>query len=308
MEKVAVLLLGYGAPSSPKEVKSFVKNLVWEISGRELSEEALAEVENKYQAIGGSPYLEISQRQKEMVENYLKRRLKEKDLLLELAYRYCEPSFSQALNKISEFNPDQLFLVSLSPFPSPYGSSGYFQKIRMLLKEVNFSGQALFIDNWSEHPSFFQAWQEKIAEAKGRIPKDYQTQTKIVFSFHSLPLKTAEAFPEYLTTIKKTVSQLEKILGEKGEIAFQSGKKEGWLVPSLKAIFKKAAEERKKALLVVPLGFIADHLETLYDLDIEAKNQAEELGLGFYRVPALNDSPLLVKAISETILRSFSSR
>ncbi len=303
MERVAVCLLGYGAPSSAEEAKSFVKNLVWEISRRELSEEALAETEKKYQTSGGSPYLEICQRQKEMIENYLKTKTKEKHLTVSLAYRYCKPDFSQVLSELLEIHPTRLIFVSLSPFPSPYGSTGYFQKMKLLLKKANYSGKAVFIDNWSEHPSFLKAWREKIAEAKKRIPKDQIGELKIIFSFHSLPLKTAEAFPEYLIKIKKIVNQLEKILAEKGKIAFQSGKEEGWLNPDLKTTIKKFAEEGRKTLLIVPLGFIADHLETLYDLDIEAKNQVEELGLSFYRVPALNASPLLIQAISETILK-----
>lgn len=303
MERIAVLLLGYGAPKSPREARSFVQNLVWEISRRQLSEEALAEAEKKYETIGGSPYLEICQKQREMIENYLKTKLEEKNLIVRLAYRYCQPDFKQALSELSDFNPNKLFLVSLSPFPSPYGSTGYFQKMKLLLKEVSFSDEAVFIDNWSEHPFFLQAWKEKIEEKREEMSENRESQKKLIFSFHSLPLKTAQDFPEYLTTIKKTVKRLENIIGEKGEIAFQSGREEGWLTPTLLATLKKIAREGKKTLLVVPLGFIADHLETLYDLDLEAKNQAEKLGLGFYRVSALNDSPLLIQAIGETILK-----
>lgn len=303
MKKLAVLLLGYGAPASLAEAKNFVKNLLVEITARQPSIETLKEAEKKYQAVGGSPYLKISQKQKELLENYLKEKLQGREVFLKLAYRYSQPSFPLALDELLAFHPDSLFLLSLSPFPSPYGSTGYFEMLRSLLKKRNFSGKTFFITDWVQHPHFFKAWEEKIRETWGKIPEYLKGQTQLIFTFHSLPVRAALTSPEYQKTTTKISRKLSEKLKIKGEIAFQSGKGESWIGPSLKTVIKKTAEKEVKALVVVPLGFISDHLETLYDLDIEAKAEAEKLGLKFYRVPALNDSPLLIQAIGSSIIK-----
>ena len=308
MEKFAVLLLGYGAASSPEEAPDFVRNLVREISGREPPVQALKEAERKYREVGGSPYLRISEKQRNLLKSYLKEKFPEKKIIVKLAYRYGQPSFSSALNEVLTFKPDSLFFLSLSPFPSPYGSTGYFKKIKSLLEKANYKGKTFFIADWSEHPFFFQAWEEKIQKTLEEIPSHLISSTRLIFTFHSLPLKVARDFPEYQERARKISEKLSKKLKMEGEVAFQSGKDEGWLEPSLKAVIKRAAERGEKALLVVPLGTITDHLETLYDLDVEAKSLAAEAGLKFYRVSALNDSSLLIQALGETLSKNLKSK
>jgi len=302
-QHTAILLLAFGGPNSLEEVEPFLKNI---FSDQLLNPLVVKEVKEHYRLIGGkSPLLEITERLSRGLQNNLIQRGTPCDVLIGM--RYWRPSIAEAINVIHRKGIKKILCIILSPFSTEAATGGYNKAVYQTLKESRPTIEACFVLPWNTHPRYLDAVADKVKEGLAMFPANIRPFVPLVFSAHSLPVENVSDDP-YVNEIKKTITGVITRL-EKNEwyLAFQSPGKEGvWLGPSVEEVIKDFAASRKKDVLVVPLGFISDHLETLYDLDIVLRKKALDLGINFQRAPSLNDSPHFTKALTEIIITSLS--
>jgi ferrochelatase len=297
LPRSAIMLLAFGGPRSLDEVAAFVEQLI----GKKPFPEQLVELQQRYQAIGGaSPLPETTMRQARALEQALKQ--KGTPFPVFVGMRYGHPLIAETLGEIKKRGITRLILVSLSPYRTPFSSAGFYAEVKRITTAWNEDVKLVEVDDWYAHPSLCAAWATKINKAiemmgarKDEIP--------VVFTAHSLPQEVA-ASSSYVRQLEETIAGIIKIAGPlHWRLAFQSkGRgKEAWLAPEPEAMFKELAAQGCHQVLICPIGFIVDHLETLYDLDIVLKAEADKQGIEINRVPCLNDAPELIEALVQLV-------
>ena len=276
-------------------------------SGRPLNPFVVKQVKERYQLIGGkSPLPEITERQARNLHDSLKKR--GTVCAVSIGMRYWQPPISEAINTLNAKGLKKILCIILSPFSTGASTEGYNRAVYQTIKGFHQTMEAHFVSPWNMHPRYLDAVADRVKEGLAMFSANIRASVPIVFAAHSLPLEHVNDDP-YVNEIKKTIvgviTRLEK---HEWYFAFQSQGKEGkWLRPSVEEVIKELAASRKKDVLVVPLSFVSDHLETLYDLDIVLREKVLDLGLNFHRAPSLNDSPQLIEALTEVIVNSPSS-
>lgn len=303
-QHTGILLLAFGGPNSLEEVEPFLKNI---FSDRPLNPFVVKEVKEHYRLIGGkSPLLEITERQSRLLQDNLKKIGKPYEVYIGM--RCWQPTISETINAMHVKGIKKILCIILSPFSTEAVTEGYTTAVYQAIKKSPPTIDVRFVLPWNTHPRYLDAAADKVKEALAMFPASVRTSVPLVFSAHSLPLERVSNDP-YVSEIKKTIAGVITRLG-KNEwfLAFQSRGKEGeWLGPSVGEVIKHLAESRKKDVLVVPLGFVSDHLETLYDLDIVLRKKTLDVGMNFQRAPSLNASPKFIEALTEVIVTSLSS-
>lgn len=288
-EKTAVLLLAFGGPTSLDEVEPFIKN----VTDGKISEEKIKEVVERYKKIGGkSPLLDITNKQANALSQIL-------GTEVFIGMRYWHPFIKNSLKSILSKGFKNIIILPLTPYYSSI-SIGAYQSII----EEELTGKGIkwtFIKNWHNHPLFIKSWSETISEEMKK-GSDYE----IIFSCHSVPQKLIDEGDPYLGQIKETIKNIVlKIDYNKCHLAFQSkgGGPIPWLGQDMTEIMKQIKDCGGKNILVAPIGFVSDNIETLYDIDIFYKNEAEKMGLNFRRTPCLNDNKTFIEALKGIIIQ-----
>ena len=198
---------------------------------------------------------------------------------------------------------NKIIALSLAPFYSRVSSGAYYAQVEQMKEKIPSHVSITYGREWYHHPLFIQAWVEKISQA---LRDDgYGEEVNLIFTTHSLPLNPMEDALVYKRQFQESVKELGvRFRWNKVYPAYQSkGKRPGnWLAPPVEEVIKKLAAQGEKKVLIIPVGFVADHLETLYDLDIELKKLAEKEGIDFRRIPALNNDSGFIKLLGELVL------
>ncbi|GAW90920.1 ferrochelatase [Calderihabitans maritimus] len=295
-----ILLMAFGAPDSPEAVEPFLRKL---LGNRPLPEPVLAKIKERYNLIGGkSPLLEITQTQAFKLEEKLKQRGKSCRVYTGMCYWH--PFIEEALAQMVEDGINRVLALSLSPHYSRVSTGAYLRQLEAALDRYGGSLQVTRAGDWYDHPLYIQALAEKVGEGLRQFPEDVRAEVPLVFSAHSVPLEHIEGGDPYLEQVEKTASALAETLGEvQWQLAFQSkGAGKGrWLEPEVEKVLEQLRDQGKKNVLLVPLSFVSDHVETLYDMDIALKEYARSLGLNFVRCSTLNDSPAFIEALVQII-------
>ncbi len=215
--------------------------------------------------------------------------------------RYGRPLIAEALEEIRKREIARLILISLSPYHSSFTTEGYYAEVKRIIADWDERMELLQVDDWYAHPALCRAWATRIA-ALGRTG-ERKEEIPVVFTAHSLPLDVAAGSP-YLRQLEETIKEITHITGPlRWRLAFQSkGRREGaWLKPEPEQCLEELAAEGHHKVLICPIGFIDDHLETLYDLDIVLKAWADKKGIEITRIPCLNDAPVLIEIICQLV-------
>jgi len=294
--KTAILLLAFGGPQCLDDVKPFLHNI---FCGRPVSAYVEKEVRRRYQMIGGcSPLAAITEQQARSLENVL--RTAGKKLPVSVAMRYWHPSIPEVLSSLQKKNVENVIYCIMSPFCTPAATGGYDEMVHNSARNL----RVIPVPAWHAHPRFLDAVEEHIRKIREAFPPSERDNLPVLFTAHSLPVDTVRDDP-YVSQLESTIAALQRRLKlPRACLGFQSpGKgRQPWLGPSAEDMVAHLAGNGFRNLLVVPLGFVADHLETLYDLDIVLKKRAEAHNMHLERTPSLNDSPLLIEAIADSIL------
>jgi ferrochelatase len=283
----AVLLVGHGTVDQPSEIPEFLSRIRF---GRPVSPELIHEITARYQQIGGSPLLRTSRAQAAALQMRL-------GLPCLVAMRMWHPLIADVIQQAREQGLRRLLVLPLAP----YSVAVYFQAAQRAVAEREWSGIALSsVPPWGSHPQLVAAWSQRIGPWLREDP-----EAQLILTAHSLPSVVIRSGDRYQDEVAQSAAAIAKTLGTSHELAFQSQGADGgdWIGPTLQQTLARVAGEGKRHVVVAPIGFLSDHVETLYDLDVEAKAQAESLGLLYSRVPALNDDPALIDAM-EAVARA----
>jgi ferrochelatase len=296
----AVLLLAFGGPRSLDEVAPFLERLM----GKKPTAAQLAGLRQRYQAIGGaSPLLETIMLQATALQRALTER--GKPLMVFAAMRYSPPLIAETLEEIRKRGVSRIIPISLSPYHSSFTTEGYYAEVKRIISLWNDGMELVEVDNWHAHPVLCAAWAAKITEALETMG-ERKDAIPVIFTAHSLPIDVV-ANSSYVKQLEETIAGITAHLaGVSWHLAFQSRGRgaEQWLGPEPTAILEGILVEGRRQALICPIGFISDHLETLYDLDIVLKAWANKRGIEINRVPCLNDAPALIEIFVQLVERA----
>lgn len=320
--RVAVVLFQLGGPDSLEAIEPFLFNLFSDPDiidfplarlarptlARLISKRRAAKVRAHYASIGGkSPLRELTELQATALERELRKTL---DARVFVAMRYWRPLTEEAVRSVREFRPNQIILLPLYP---QYSRTTTESSLNEWRRRFNGASDAppveeFLIREFYPQPLYLDALVEKINEGLERFSDSQlrRADVQLVFSAHGVPESAIEAGDPYQTQIEETV----RLVMERGGwanphcLCYQSRVGPGrWLRPTLDEALETLAKRGPHRILVVPVAFVSDHVETLSEINIEARERANRLGLGQFEVmPALNDSPKFIRALADLVL------
>jgi protoporphyrin/coproporphyrin ferrochelatase len=297
----AVLLIAFGGPSSPEEIRPFLQRVT---QGLRIPSERLEEVAHHYEAVGGkSPLNEITFRQAAAVQAGLA--AANIHIPVYAAFRNAAPFFIDTLKQMSGDGIRQALGFILSSHQTEASWERYQKNIADARAEIGDRAPQLdYCPGWHDHPLFIQSWVERIEAVLARLPADRRQSTPIVFSAHSVPSAMAAQSP-YEVQLEESARLIADRLGlPKCSLAYQSRSgrpSDPWLEPEIGTEIQRLANEGHPAIVVAPIGFVSDHVEVLYDLDIAAKKIAQARGMTFYRVSCPNDHSTFIRMMVDVI-------
>ena len=295
----AVLLAGFGGADSLDSVEPFIRNV---LKGRTVKPELVERARERYKLIGGSsPLLSITRAQAKAIEDILNSHGGEYEYRVYVGMRYWHPFIKDTIGKIKEDGAEEAVVAIMAPFQTRLTTDGYRDDIAEAVEACGGAPQAVYLAEWHIHPRFIDLIVEKLDEQLSAFPK--REDALVIFSNHSLPLGALEG-DAYEMKIHQTVDEVLKKTGKIDcKVAYQSqgeGPRE-WKGPKTEDVIVEAKERKKAGVVVVPLGFVSDHVETLYDIDIYFRKTAESLGLKFKRTSSLNTGPGFIRFFAELI-------
>jgi ferrochelatase len=282
-----VILMTYGAPAGDEDVAAYLAR----VRGREPAPDLVTEIRRRYGLIGGSPLVEITRAQAKALERVLGA-----DFRVRAGMRFSEPAIEAEVGALMADGATRIVGVPMSPQWSDRLMAGYERAVADA-SSVPFA----IARSWWCAPSFVAAIAGAVRESLSEMAA---ASPAIVLTAHSLPRRVFEAEPGYVEELRDTARAVAAAAGlERWSFAYQSAghTAEEWLRPDLVDLFPSLAAEGVTDVLVVPVQFLADHLEVLYDLDIAAAAQAREAGLEYHRIAMPNTRPDFIGALAATV-------
>ena len=292
-ERTGILLSAHGTVENLDDLPAFLARIR---RGRPVPQELIDETRRRYQLIGGSPLLRTTREVARKLEAVT-------SLPVFVGMRLWEPSLQQAISEARDAGVTRLISLPLAP----QSVQIYHQAAQEAAREIPGAPVLVEVPSWGEEPALLDAFEEVIREALARFPEGDRDSVELVLSAHSLPLRVISAGDPYEGQFRAMAAAVGAKFRNPSRVAFQSQGYDGgaWLGPDLKGTFASLASEGRQDVLVAAIGFLGDHVETLYDLDIEARRLAEEAGLRRYeRAPSLDARERFVGALARVALSS----
>jgi ferrochelatase len=298
MNDLAVLLMAYWAPDSEQDIEPYLTDI---LGGRKPNPELLEDLKERYRKIGGkSPLLQITMALAHALEERL--RSDRVNVRVYVGMKHWHPYIREIVPRILIDGFHRIIALVMAPHYSEISIGGYKQALDRSL-EGNRQVNVDFIESWYDNPVFHQAAAEKVTKA---LKQFHPSKVEIMFTAHSLPeriIRENDPYPKQLEASCQSIANLLKL--NHWSFAYQSasGSGEKWLGPSILEVLQQLSdrEGHPDNVLVVPIGFVADHLETLFDLDVEAQDFAKSHGLNLKRTESLNTSPTFISALADLI-------
>ncbi len=303
MEK-GVLLLAFGGPTRGEEVAPFLKNVT---AGHSIPQARIDLVLEQYRMIGGtSPLNELTFQQSKSLEELLQK--KNVPVKVYVGMRHWPPLIQETLLKMKEDGIKKAVGIVLAPHRSQASWEKYLEKVLQVQKEMGpETPQIEFCAPWHEHPLWIEAISSRIEESIRANPEIKENLW--LFTAHSIPLEM-DAKSNYSQQIKRTAELVaEKLQKKNWEVVYQSRSgrpQDPWLEPDINDKLTELDTSGIKSVTVIPIGFICDHVEVLYDLDVKAKETARKLNISFHRVKTVNAHPKFIEMLSEIVIQHAS--
>jgi ferrochelatase len=297
----AVLLLAFGGPEKPEDIRPFLANVT---RGRPIPPARLEEVAHHYEVIGGrSPLTELTHRQAAA----LRARLRADGVALPVyvGMRNWTPYVHETLGAMAADGVRAALGLILSAHRTEASWERYQDDVVEGRARVGAAAPAVrYAPPWFARAGFVEAMADRIEAAFAEVPAPVRAETPLVFTAHSVPVAMAEGSP-YVAQVTESARRVAARLGHADwSIAYQSRSgrpQDPWLEPSVDDTLRRLAAGGARRVVVAPLGFVCDHVEVLYDLDVEARALAGELGLGFHRATTVTDHPAFVAMLAELV-------
>jgi ferrochelatase len=290
-----VLLMTYGSPrtAAREDVRAYLARVR---GGREADPALVDEFTRRYQVIGGSPLIDITRQQGAALALHL-------GWPVEVGMRFSEPSIEQGLSRLAEAAVTDVAAIILSPQYSPALMRGYAAAIDAALAAIGPRAPVVRVAGaWHDQPAFITALADRVVDALARLSQKERDRVRVLMTAHSLPRAVAVNEPRYLEQLRATaiaVAAAADVSPERWTFCWQSaGHEPGeWMTPDFADIMPGIGASEASSVLVVPIQFLSDHLEVLYDIDVGAHEQAQAHGVTFRRIESLNTDVGLITAL-----------
>ena len=295
-----VLLMAHGSPDTLDDMAAYLQHVR---GGRPTPPALVDDIRERYRVIGGrSPLLDLTRAQGKALEERLNA-----DGVRSRVYvgmRHWHPFIKDTVKRMADDGIRRVVAVSMAPQYSRLSVGAYGRALETAQVELGVSLDVTTVTSWHDQPGLLHAFAERVREVCGQLTEEARARLSPVFTAHSLPQRILAEGDPYPREVDRTAAGVAGLLGlTTWEVAYQSqgATAEPWLGPTLDEVFERAAAQSRHSLLLVPIGFVCDHVEILYDIDILAQKIAREKGLWLMRTASLNTSPTFIEALAQVV-------
>lgn len=292
-----LMIMAYGGPDKLEDVRPYLLDVR---NYRPTSDEVVAEITERYEQIGGrSPILELTQAEAAGIEKALN------DLAGEgerwkvwVAMRHWYPFIKDVLAEMERAGVERTVGLVMAPHYSSMSIGAYFKRVEAAESSIEVAP----VNSWNLTPGYLDALHDRLADALERFPAEEQADVPIIFTAHSLPERILEYNDPYPDELHATVDAIvERMPGREWYWAYQSAAMtaDPWLGPDAGEVIEQLHKDGKRNVLMCPIGFVCEHVEILFDIDVEFRQLAEKLGMHLERIEMLNDHPSMLAGLAQ---------
>ncbi|HYN36594.1 MAG TPA: ferrochelatase [Actinomycetota bacterium] len=301
-DRKGVLVMAYGTPKDLDDVEPYYTDIR---RGRPPPPELLEELRERYRAIGGkSPLLALTKTQAKGIEERV-------GLPTYVGQKHAAPFIPDAVADMNENGIEQAVGIVLAPHYSTMSIGDYARRANRAAEETGWSGKLDMVDSWHLEPGYINFLDREVKKALASLPEPARRDAVVLFTAHSLPEKILQAKDPYPQQLEETARAVAEKAGlDRWQVGWQSAGRTDvpWLGPDVLEILPQLADDNVPGVVVCPCGFVSDHLEVLYDVDIEAKKAANDLGIALARTASPNDDPMFLDALAAVVRRALTNR
>ncbi len=297
--KIGVLVMAYGTPSTPEDVETYYTRIR---HGNAPTPELLSDLQRRYNAIGGtSPLAERTAAQVAEIKKQIEE-IAPGVFDVRFGSKYEPPMLEETAESFRAEGFTKVIGLVLAPHSSSMSTTQYFTRAKAALGEgIEF----VEIEDWYHLPGFLNLIAERVTQALAQIPAERRDTTEVLFSAHSLPeriLANGDTYPEQLRLSAVGAAELAHV--DKWDLAWQSAGRtaDPWIGPDILLVLREKFASGVTDIVSCPIGFVSDHLEVLFDIDIEAQGVADELGLNLVRTTSLNADPEFIAVLANLVV------
>ncbi|MGG4490440.1 ferrochelatase [Metabacillus idriensis] len=306
---MGLLVMAYGTPYKEEDIERYYTHIR---HGRPPAPEMLQDLKDRYEAIGGiSPLAKITLDQAKSLEEHLNAVQNEVQFKMYLGLKHIEPFVEDAVKQMKEDGIEEAVSIVLAPHFSTFSIKSYNGRAKQ--EAENLGGlEITSVDSWYKEPKFIDYWTGKVKETYASMTSDEREKAVLIVSAHSLPEKIIAAGDPYPDQLQETADLIAEAAGiENYEIGWQSAGNtpEPWLGPDVQDLTRDLYEQKGyRTFVYIPVGFVADHLEVLFDNDYECKVVTDELGAKYYRPEMPNAQDEFIECLSTVVLKELSMK
>jgi protoporphyrin/coproporphyrin ferrochelatase len=306
-KKMGLLIMAYGTPEKEEDLERYYTDIR---HGQKPSAELLTDLRDRYEAIGRiSPLAKVTREQAAKLEKHLNETQDEIEFKMYLGLKHIEPFIEDAVTKMHEDGIEEAISLVLAPHFSTFSVKVYNERAKEAAKRMG-GPNILTIDSWYKEPKFISFWSKSIKSVYDRMPTEERADSMLIFSAHSLPekiLQFQDPYPEQLQETADLIAETTGILNY--TVGWQSAGKtpDPWLGPDVQDLTRELFKEHPyKAFVYAPVGFVCNHLEVLYDNDIECYAVTDDLGTAYYRPKMPNGNEEFIDAMATVVLKKLA--
>jgi ferrochelatase len=298
-----LLVMAYGTPTKEEEIEPYYTHIR---HGRKPEPEALQDLKDRYQAIGGvSPLAKITEDQANALAEKLNELQNETEYKVYIGLKHITPFIEEAVETMAKDGIKEAVSIVLAPHYSTFSVKSYNARAK---EEAEKHGIVMSsVVDWYKEPGFIQFWADGIKEIYDDMPEEEQEKAVMIISAHSLPekiIQDGDPYPEQLQTTAQLISEATGITNYETGWQSEGNTPDPWLGPDVQDLTRDLYNEKGyRSFIYAPVGFVADHLEVLYDNDYECKVVCDEVGAKYYRPEMPNVAPLFIETLANVVLK-----
>lgn len=302
-----VLVMAHGTPATAEEIEPFYTSIR---RGRPPTPELLADLVRRYQAIGGtSPLRRHTDAQVEGLAAALEA-VAPGRFVVRYGAKHTRPSIEEGMAELAQADVTRVVGLVLTPHQSAAGTGQYLERAARAASSMAPPIELVPVPSWFRAPGFASILAQRVQVSLATMPEPVRANSEVIFTAHSVPSRAVHEGDPYPDEVTESAKQIAALAGlGRWRVAWQSAGRtaDQWLGPDLLDEIRTMAAEGTAAIVVCPVGFVADHLEVLFDLDIEAAGVAASVGIRFARTPSLNDDPRFLAVLADAVSVAASS-
>ncbi len=307
-QTTAVIITTYGSANTAEHVKEYMEHVYKDRVPAGLIED----FEERYRIVGGSPLVKITKQQAELLSKVLNSN-SDTVYIVRAAMLHSEPFIESVVDECHKAGAKKIVGIILSPQFSSFIMEGYKSALQNATIKSGYAPEDVIVAGpWPAEPKFVELLSRRVKAALEKLRQKHRVDVPVVFTTHSLPKRVVDKDPNYLDQLKITIDAVVKELDRPDMEWYQAYQSAGhtpeeWLKPDLMDILAKLRDKHDLAVLIVPIQFLANHLEILYDLDIAGKQQCDDYGIKYNRIELPNTDPLFIEALASITKNSLKS-